>query len=596
MKLPDIQGYLSSLTESFAALLDLELTIISGNPIVRLSGTGFYKTEHADQEWEKSYTTQVLNTGKPIRAIDTSEYRQKLDPNRIGLFTEFYSLLLYPIHHHEETVGVVVIASFTQAQQRQLIEKQERLMDYLAQTVELIELKLEQEEYQETISTMNRQLQLIGETVEDGILLYSETKIEWMNGHAKEYLMMGRKKAYSKLLQDVNALAQDAAVQTKEIQREIYYTDADGSAFLTVKAIPLQNTRNNVLCMITPFAQLQNTILQNDTGDLGDQEIIAASPEMRQLVNQAEIVAKHDSNILILGESGTGKEMLARMIHARSNRSSGPFVSINCAAIPESLLESELFGYEEGAFTGAHKGGRMGKFMLANSGTLFLDEIGDMPLYLQAKLLRVLSERKVDRIGGTRPIDIDVRILSATNQDLEHMVQTKRFREDLYYRLNVVPLRILPLRERKTDILPLAKYFIQKYDKKLGKQVEGASNEVLDALVRYNWPGNVRELENCMEYMMNFEQGSYLTRSSMPPKLLQPAEEAGPEKLASAPECEMPLDVPLKELLRRYEKHIFQNFAASCHGRPTLQEVDAFCKTMQISRATYYRKMQESQL
>ena len=545
--------------------------------------------------WDYSYTQQVINRGQPLRAIDTTEFRNKVEKDRQIYFNQYYSLLLYPIRYQTKTIGVIVIASFSKFQQHLLVEKQDRLMDYLACTAELIELKLEQEEYQETINTMNQQLNLIGETVQDGILLYSDSGIEWMNGHAKKLLMVDHKQVFSQIFPDIKSLATDALTQDEELQREIYYTDSETSVFLTLKAIPLHNARKNVLCMIMPFAQLQNTILQNDTGELCDHEIIAASPEMRQLVNQAMIVAKHDSNVLILGESGTGKEMLARMIHSCSNRKNGPFVSINCAAIPESLLESELFGYEEGAFTGASKGGRVGKFILANSGTLFLDEIGDMPLYLQAKLLRVLSERKVDRIGGSRPIDIDVRILSATNQDLESMVESKRFREDLYYRLNVVPLYILPLRKRKLDIIPLAKHFIQKYNKKLHKDIKGMSTDALETLYHYQWPGNVRELENCLEYMMNFESGDYLTRHSMPPKLLHP-NPSEPVSDFSEQDTSLLPDSSLKAMLHRYELRIFQNFLFTHQNKPSLEEIDEFCKTLQISRATYYRKLQDSQI
>ena len=185
---------------------------------------------------------------------------------------------------------------------------------------------------------------------------------------------------------------------------------------------------------------------------------------------------------------------------------------MNCAAIPESLMESELFGYEEGAFTGARKGGRIGKIQLANHGTFFLDEIGDMPLYLQAKLLRVLSERKVDRIGSSSSslINVDVRIIAATNRNLEEMIERKEFREDLYYRLNVVPLHLPPLRERPDDIPFLIQHFIAKYNKILEKEIRTASAPVMELMMKYRWPGNVRELENSIEYMMTFEKSPVL--------------------------------------------------------------------------------------
>ena len=209
------------------------------------------------------------------------------------------------------------------------------------------------------------------------------------------------------------------------------------------------------------------------------------------------------STILITGESGTGKELFAQAIHNSSARCAGPFVRINCAALPDNLLESELFGYEEGAFTGARKGGKPGKFDLAKGGTIFLDEIGDMPLTMQTKLLTVLQERVVERIGGTNPIPIDVRVIAATNRDLEKMVAEQTFREDLYYRLNVVRLTIPPLRERVGDISLLVDDLIKRLNAHLRTNIQGINPPALDLLQSYRWPGNVRELENLLERAMN---------------------------------------------------------------------------------------------
>ena len=232
------------------------------------------------------------------------------------------------------------------------------------------------------------------------------------------------------------------------------------------------------MCLILPFSKIQDTILQRDKKFREDESnvIIAESKLMTKLLDDARKVANNDSDVLIRGESGTGKEIVARLIHSSSKRKNKPFVVLNCAAIPDTLLESELFGYEDGAFTGARKGGKIGKFMLADGGTLFLDEIGDMPLYLQAKLLRAIGEREVSRLGGDKDSQhVDVRLISATNKNLEEMINSGQFRSDLYYRINVVPLVIAPLRDRKEDIEPLIKYFLQKYNKKLNKDIQGLS-------------------------------------------------------------------------------------------------------------------------
>ena len=256
------------------------------------------------------------------------------------------------------------------------------------------------------------------------------------------------------------------------------------------------------------------------------EDIIGTSPAIRKAIDTAKRFAMRNSTVLINAETGSGKELFAQSIHGYSQRRHYPFVAINCASIPDTLIESELFGYEEGAFTGAKKGGRIGKFMLANTGTLFLDEIGDMPLYLQAKLLRVLSDRQVDRIGSSKLVDVDVHIIAATNKNLEEMIGKKEFREDLYYRLNVIPFYIPPLRERCEDILPLIEHFIEKYNCKLGKHIRGISPQTLARLEKYGWPGNVRELENGIEYMVNFEMEDLLSEKNLPQRLRGEGENA----------------------------------------------------------------------
>jgi two-component system NtrC family response regulator len=225
------------------------------------------------------------------------------------------------------------------------------------------------------------------------------------------------------------------------------------------------------------------------------QGIIGSSKSMQDIFRFIERVALSDISILISGESGTGKELVAHAIHRQSQRKNNPFVVVNCGAIPENLLESELFGHEKGAFTGAYAQKR-GKFELANTGTLFLDEIGELVPSLQVKLLRFLQDRKIERIAGKEPIDLDVRIIAATNRDLKKDMENRLFREDLYYRLKVVPLEIPPLRERKEDIVPLAQYFLKKYCRENRKPVIGLSSEAEVALSLHHWPGNVRELEN----------------------------------------------------------------------------------------------------
>ncbi len=245
------------------------------------------------------------------------------------------------------------------------------------------------------------------------------------------------------------------------------------------------------------------------------ESIVGGSEKIREVLDMAGRVAASDATVLITGESGTGKELLAKGVHYNSLRADGPFVAVNCAAIPEHLIESELFGHVKGSFTGAIKD-KEGKFERADGGTLFLDEIGDLRIDLQAKILRALQERHVERVGGAAPIPVDVRVIAATNKDIERAVKEGRFREDLYYRLSVIPLRMPPLRERKDDILLLVDHFVKKFNPARDVSV---TRETLDALTAYGWPGNVRELENTIERASVLKRGDTITPAELPDKL-----------------------------------------------------------------------------
>ncbi len=251
------------------------------------------------------------------------------------------------------------------------------------------------------------------------------------------------------------------------------------------------------------------------------EDIIGESPRFKQVLQQVEIVAPTDSTVLILGETGTGKELIARALHQLSTRGNRAFVKINCAAIPTGLLESELFGHEKGAFTGAISQ-KVGRFELAHRGTLFLDEIGEVPLELQSKLLRILQEQEFERLGGIRTIRVDVRLVAATNRHLEQMMEAGQFRSDLFYRLNVFPITVPPLRERKEDIPVLVRYFTQRYATRMKKPIESVPTKAMGRLVEYHWPGNIRELENLIERAVILSQGPELVVPLMELKTTRP--------------------------------------------------------------------------
>ena len=300
---------------------------------------------------------------------------------------------------------------------------------------------------------------------------------------------------------------------------------------------------------------------------------------MHEIYKQIGKVADTDFTVLILGESGTGKELVAGAIHRNSRRREGPFIRINCAAIPENLLESELFGYERGAFTGASNK-KLGKFELAHGGTLFLDEISEMPLGMQVKLLRVLQEKEFERVGGTRTIKVDTRIIAATNRNLAQMVDEGLFREDLYYRLNVVTIQVPPLRERKEDIRLLAAHFTKEAAAKLNKPVRGVSDEVIELFEAYDWPGNVRELKNVCDRAVVLARGLLITRDELPATLQPGFQESIGVKLGAGQ--------TLQEILGDVERNIVLQ-ALKEHNYNRTKTAQA----LGISRRTLYGKIKE---
>ena len=314
--------------------------------------------------------------------------------------------------------------------------------------------------------------------------------------------------------------------------------------------------------------------------------IIGCSNATKTLKEDIKKIATTNSTVLITGESGTGKELVARSLHSQGDRRDKPFVVINCSAIPDTLLESELFGYVKGAFTGANQNGRIGKFELANSGVIFLDEIGDMPLYLQAKILRVIQEKKIERIGSNKSIDLDIKIIAATNVDLEKKITEQKFRRDLYYRLNVIPIKLLPLRERKEDIIPIVNNLMKKYNVLSAKYVHSFDENVKNALLNYDWPGNVRELENVIELMINMcENNDVLTADLLPDNILNQV----PSSKSYFKNLDLNLANNELEDFEKIEKEYIEK-ALIKYGEDT-EGKKLIAKKMNIGLTTLYRKM-----
>ncbi len=316
-------------------------------------------------------------------------------------------------------------------------------------------------------------------------------------------------------------------------------------------------------------------------------EIVGESSKMQEVYKSIGLVADSDATVLIRGESGTGKELVAKAIYLHSNRKNKPFIVVNCAAIPENLLESELFGHEKGAFTDA-VARHIGKFEQAGNGTIFLDEIGDMTLYLQAKLLRVLQEKTFERVGGKETIVSHSRILAATNRNLEELLKEGKFREDLYYRLNVVTISIPPLRERKEDIPLLVNHFVTKYSKKYSKVVQGVSDKVMRIFMDYDWPGNVRELENAIARGVIITSAPLIMKEHLPPKLIEEVKKSNPN-LVNKVESDVPAKdeiIPLPEAIAKIEREMIIKAIKKANGNKTKA-----AKMLGISRKSLFNKL-----
>ena len=541
------------------------------------------------------------NGGVVKRVIDSGEYAVSTMVNRdspaclacnqrANCKEEGY--IHCPIVYDNKVVGVMGLICYEQEQIEKVKDERRGLLNFIQSMCELVALKLKEEEVRKKeqlilhkLDNQNQVLNRIIEQISDGyVLMDVDNTVLNINKKALRLLRMEAEEVIGKNILDIiadpvfHSMILDECVNMYEKIRigeesygvtfyKIAEKEEDLAKILNFKTIESISSR------LAGEAFRDNQITM--------EHILGKSESMRRLKGIARKVAKTMPNILLTGETGTGKEMFARAIHNISDRSDNPFIAVNCAAIPMELLESELFGYDTGAFTGAKKGGKIGKFELANNGTIFLDEIGDMPFHLQAKLLRVLQERKIERIGGNRQISLNIRIISATNRDLEKMVEKGEFREDLYYRLNIFEIHLPPLRERTEDIPLLVHYFINKYRDFFGVDVDGVSKEAMDVLCAYPWKGNIRELENVVQYMisMNVDNATGLIGIVNLPETLKNKEQEEETET---------VDTEGRSLSELEEKKIEE--ALKKYGKTTEGKKKA-AKELGISLATLYRKL-----
>jgi transcriptional regulator with PAS, ATPase and Fis domain len=498
--LKDIQETVSQYAEIIAQVINVDVEIVDHN-LIRRAGTGFYKGRLNEDITKEGF---VFKT-----AIETGQTQIIKDPGRNRICISCPKQLVCaekleickPIKLGDEILGVIGLICFFDEQRERVLDNFDAYLAFLDKIAEFIASKIyekqEKKRSQQMMALMNQVIDKINSCV---VILDREDCISYINQNALMQLDLSG----DCLGQKLSIVATGDSIHDNE---EFNISIGKRQHVLAGNLFPVDLGLAGYAKIII-FREMKSFTSRiyelTKTGEsVGLNQILGSSPAILTLKNQIVKVAHSTSTVLIHGESGTGKEMVARAIFDQSDRSDKPFVAINCGAIPDTLLESELFGYIKGAFTGADPKGRIGKFELANKGILFLDEIGDIPLYLQVKLLRVLEEKKITRIGSNNPIDIDLRIIAATHKNLPDMIRENKFREDLFYRLNVIPLDIPPLRDRKVDIEVLTRFFIAKYSSLFGKQIQRLDPRVLTAMHTYNWPGNIRELENSIEFMIN---------------------------------------------------------------------------------------------
>lgn len=437
------------------------------------------------------------------------------------------------------------------------------------------------------LTMMNYQLLTTIQAINSGIIMLDKHGfINQYNDQARRILRLPAGDLRGEKLSDyINGIGTPPSDFRNFQNQEIEYTTSLGANLrLSISSTIIYNEMNEPIGVVLVLEELHkvHTLVNKMSGFTAKytfDSVIGDSESMLQVKQLGCIAAKSESNVLILGESGTGKELIAQAIHNTSTRASGPFIAINCGSIPKGLIESEFFGYERGAFTGANREGHPGKFELADGGTIFLDEIGDMPLDLQASLLRVLQSKELVRIGGTKAKKINVRIIAATNVNLAENVLNKRFRSDLYYRLNVFTIEIPPLRTHIEDIPLLVEYFIAQYNRSMKKNVKGITEEVLDIFNRYHWPGNVRELENIIERSLNFAQSSRIEKKDIPKDLIL-----------------KPLRPDTNTSEHKYASHMINNFEFDLiisHLRKTYGNITKAALLMGVSRRSLNYKIKK---
>lgn len=576
----EIQDTVTKYADIMSKVAQIEVEVVDEN-LFRVAGTGMF-AEHVNEDMspEGYVYRHVLRTGNMEIIHDPG--RENLCQNcpKKEICREEIEISM-PIRLGGEIVGVIGLVGSSLEQKARILADEAMYLELLAQIADFIAVKAAEVTEAKQRRSLLETLDCVISHVEKGILVFGkENVVAVANDAAKKQLALtmpeGKKATITPTGDNLNHQNEyRIQMEGKEylVMGHLYDLDKDPKRYSSV-----------LIFESTSAVQERYYEITSTVHPLGASGMIGSSPQTMHLQEEILKIAKSTSTVLITGESGTGKEMAATAIWKASDRRDHPFIAINCGAIPEPLLESELFGYVKGAFTGADPNGRMGKFELANKGVIFLDEIGDMPLYLQVKILRVLQERKIIRIGSNQVIPIDVRIIAATNKNLKEMIEKNQFREDLYYRLNVIPLKIAPLRERREDTSELIHYFANRYAGLFGKRVFSITEDTMERLCSYPWYGNVRELENSIEFMINMmEEDGILNWQTLPDNILEYSGEKTADSVRAVPDRKISR---LKELEEREIRKALDIFGSDTEGKKQA------AKALGISLATLYRKLE----
>ncbi|MBC7347091.1 MAG: sigma 54-interacting transcriptional regulator [Clostridia bacterium] len=555
---------LQNLADTLAPLLGVEIGFIDGG-YENIAATGPFRAELGTHYPRPSLTALIMESQRDLfmerpRATQACSQCPRRNNCRI------MATLCVPIKCRASIVGLWAFIAYNEAQREALYQRRAMLWQMSQQVIRMLECYLRQHQAERERARLLHYLQRVLDGIPRGMMIVDRpASLILANKLAKE--QVGR--ALGSL--GHRLFSRSLLPQTGDSVTSYSFREVIGRRFVAGTVQPLIEGGEPQGAIITFEAFGGEEAGAEDALA----EIVGRSEAILKLKETIRTLAPTEATVLLTGESGTGKELLARAIHRLSRRKAGPFVAVNCAAIPADLLEAELFGYEKGAFTGARPEGKAGIFELAQGGTILLDEVGDLPLSLQAKLLRVIEDRQIQRVGGLRSIPLDVRFLAATNRDLAELVAQGRFREDLYWRLNVVLLSIPPLRERPEDIMPLARFFLRKYAHALGKHLGGFAPDCEDVLSRYPWPGNVRELQNVVHCAAIMERSSFVTVRSVPERLTQG------EGTALAPRLH------LEELEKEAIARALAKFGWNKKGK------EAAARELGIGIASLYRKIKK---